>query len=60
MKAISTAAEADKDLPPGLYSVTKAAGLYLQVSEAKTKSWVLALPARPGAPPDGPSGAIRS
>lgn len=40
MKAISTAAEVDKELPPGLYSVTKAPGLYLQVSAAKTKSWV--------------------
>jgi hypothetical protein len=43
LRAISTAAEADKDLPPNLYSVTKAAGLYLQVSQGKTKktkSWV--------------------
>jgi integrase len=40
MKAISTSPEVGKDLRPGLYSVTKAPGLYLQVSEAKTKSWV--------------------
>lgn len=41
MKPISTAAEAGKALPPGLYSVAGAAGLYLQVSPNKTKSWAL-------------------
>ena len=40
MITISTAAEVGKDLAPGLYSVTNAPGLFLQVSKAKTKSWV--------------------
>jgi len=40
MKAMSTAAQVEADLPPGFYPVAKATGLYLQVSKAKTKSWV--------------------
>lgn len=41
MKAIiSTAAHVDKDRPPGFYRVSKATGLYLQVSETRSKSWV--------------------
>jgi integrase len=41
MKAtISTAAHVDTDLKPGLYRVSKATGLYLQVSGTKSKSWV--------------------
>ena len=37
---ISTAAHVDKDRPPGFYRVSKATGLYLQVSETRSKSWV--------------------
>ena len=41
MKAtISTAAHVDTDLQPGLYRVSKATGLCLQVSGTKSKSWV--------------------
>jgi hypothetical protein len=40
MKAISTAAQVEMDRQPGFYLVAKASGLYLQVSKARTKSWV--------------------